>query len=149
VLPNAGSSPDNLPTHSGTFGSLNKGEQWVLQADYSRTTDDLTVSGKPVQPSGGVIDNTASGSSALLDFLSRNFLPILGIFGVLLIVAGLVWYWQSGASSQAGKGRRRHASHSENGAGDEQIYCPQCGKRAQPADKFCRACGTRLRREEV
>jgi len=149
ALPNAGSSPDNLPTHSGTFGSLKKGEQWVLQGDYSRATDDLTVSGQPVQPSGGVIDNSASGSSAVLDFFSRNFPLIIAVFGVLLIVAGLVWYWQSGGSSPAGKGRRRHASQSTNDAGNDQVYCPQCGKRAQPVDKFCRACGSRLRREEV
>jgi uncharacterized OB-fold protein len=25
-----------------------------------------------------------------------------------------------------------------------QIYCKECGKRAQPGDKFCRNCGTRL-----
>ncbi|RMF50517.1 MAG: zinc-ribbon domain-containing protein, partial [Anaerolineae bacterium] len=24
-------------------------------------------------------------------------------------------------------------------------YCPQCGKRAAPADRFCRTCGTKLR----
>lgn len=149
VLPNAGSSPDSLPTHSGTFGSLKKGEQWQLQADYSRTTDDLTVSGQPVQPSGGAIDNNASGSSALLDFLSNNVLIILGIFGVLLIVAGLVWYWQSGSSSRTMKGRKRHTAHSEINTSEGQVYCPQCGKRAQPADKFCRACGIRLRREEA
>ena len=149
VLPNAGTSADNLPTHSGTFGSLKAGEQWPFKADYSRSTDELTVSGQPVQPSGGAIDNTTSGSSTLLAFLSGNLLYILIIIGVLLVAVGLIWYWQTGAASRTGKGRKRHTSHGEAGAGADQVYCPQCGKRAQPADKFCRACGTRLRREDT
>jgi hypothetical protein len=149
LLPNAGSSPDGLPTHSGTFGSLSKDEPWALKADYTRATDELTVSGQPVQPSGGAIDGNTSGGAALLDFFSRNSLYILGFAGVLLVVVGLVWYWQSGSSAQPGKSRRRHASHSDADTSDGQIYCPQCGKRAQPVDKFCRACGSRLRREET
>jgi hypothetical protein len=149
VLPNVETTTDGLSTHSGTFGSLKKDEQWTLQANYSRTTDELTVSGQPVQPSGGTLDGNASWSASLLDFFSRNPLYILGFLGVLLIFAGLIWYWQTGPSGRSKKSRRRHVSHSESNTSDEQIYCPQCGKRAQPADKFCRACGSRLRREEM
>ena len=112
----------------------------------------LTVSGQPVQPSGGAIDNEISTSAAVMDFFSRNLFYIIGFFGVLLIVVGLVWYWQSGSSSQSSEtDARRHTSQSENESvsSDGQIYCPQCGKRAQPSDKFCRACGVRLRREDA
>lgn len=147
-LPNTGVSPDSLPTHSGTFSSLGSGEEWVLDATYSRATDELTVSGQPVQPSGGVIDNGASGSEAVLDFLSRNMYYILGFLGVLLIVGGLFWYWQAGSSHQTGTSRKRHISRGESSSADGQVYCHECGKRAQPADKFCRACGARIRRED-
>jgi hypothetical protein len=149
LLPNVESTAEGLSTHSGTFSSLKKDEHWQLQADYSRTTDDLTVTGQPVQPSGGAIEDNASVSAAVVDFLSHNYLLIIAVFGALLIIAGLVWYWQSNASTQPGTGRKRHASRTEDDSDDGQIYCPQCGKRAQPVDKFCRACGTRLRREEV
>jgi hypothetical protein len=149
ALPNVQSTTDGLSTQSGTFGSLKKGEQWKLQANYSRTTDELTVSGQPVQPSGGNLDGNASWIASLIDFFSRNPLYILGFLGVLLIFAGLIWYWQTSSSSRPKKSRRRHVSQSPSSANDEQIYCPQCGKRAQPVDKFCRACGSRLRREEM
>lgn len=151
VLPNDSLSPDNLPIHSGTFASIDENEQWVLDVNYSRATDELTVSGQPVQPSGGAIDTEVSSTAAVMDFLSRNSNYILGFVGILLIVVGLVWYWQSGTTSQTGKSRKRHSSYdgSEASGGNEgQIYCHECGKRAQPADKFCRACGVRLRRED-
>ncbi len=57
TLPNESLSPDNLPIHSGTFGSIDESEQWALDVNYSRSTDELTVSGQPVQPSGGAIDS--------------------------------------------------------------------------------------------
>ena len=151
ALPNEGLSPDQLPTHSGAFGSLDEGEQWILDVNYSRGTDELTVSGQPVQPSGGTIDTESSTSASVMDFLSRNLFYILGFLGVLLIVVGLIWYWQSGSSSQPESGHKRHTSHSQpetvHSAG--QIYCHECGKRAQTSDKFCRACGVRLRREDA
>jgi hypothetical protein len=149
ALPNVQSTTDGLSTHSGTFSSLGQGEAWTLQASYSRATDELTVSGQPVQPSGGALDGNATWIAGALDFFSRNSLYILGVFGILLIVSGLVWYWQTGPAARSRKSRRRHVSHSESSAGVEQAYCPQCGKRAQPADKFCRACGSRLRREDM
>ncbi len=151
ALPNESLSPDNLPTHSGAFESLGKGEQWVLDVNYTRATTALTVSGQPVPPSGGAIDNEISTSAAVMDFFSRNLFYIIGFLGVLLIVVGLVWYWQSGSSSQSSSGRKRHTSPSEieSVSSDGQTYCHECGKRAQPSDKFCRACGVRLRREDA
>jgi hypothetical protein len=152
TLPNESLSPDNLPIHSGTFGSIDEGEEWSLDVNYSRATDELTVSGQPVQPSGGAIDTEVSSTAAIMDFLSRNMYYILGFLGILLIVVGLVWYWQSGSSTASGDSRKRHGSRggSEKSSSNEgQIYCHECGKRAQPSDKFCRACGVRLRREDA
>jgi hypothetical protein len=151
ALPNESLSPDNLPIHSGTFGSIDESEQWVLDVNYSRATDDLTVSGQPVQPSGGAIDTEVSSTAVVMEFLSRNRYYILGFVGILLIVVGLLWYWQSGAAAPSGNSRRRHTSQGEkdkSSSNEGQIYCHECGKRAQPSDKFCRACGVRIRRED-
>lgn len=149
-LPNEGQSPDNLPIHSGTFGSLVAGEQWTLDVDYSRSTDQLTVSGQPVQPSGGTINTETSSSTAIMDFLSRYGYYIIGFLGIVLIIGGLYWFWQSGSGGSSRTSRRRHTAHAstDSAGNDGQVYCHECGKRAQPADKFCRACGARLRRED-
>ncbi len=76
-----------------------------------------------------------------------SFLPwILGGVGVVLIVGGGVWYWLSGrsGSSEAGRARKRHVSREEENA-SAAAYCSQCGKRTQSNDRFCRACGAKIR----
>jgi len=75
-----------------------------------------------------------------------SFLPwILGGVGVMLIVGGGVWYWLSGRTGSGNeRSRKRHVSRDEEIA-VAAVYCSQCGKRAQPNDRFCRACGTKLR----
>jgi hypothetical protein len=82
-----------------------------------------------------------------------SYLPWgLGGLGLaLLFVAGWV-YWSSGKANRASAVvRKRHAvrSAAEPGEADGgQVHCSQCGKRAQPGDRFCRACGARIRRGE-
>jgi hypothetical protein len=128
------------------FLSRAVGETATLTADYQKTTDRLSASLPQVQPSAP-LDNNAQGKvtlSALLPWL-------VGGVGFLLIVFGLMIglnYWR-GTGQKSGE-RKRHAAarHEEEGDTDQAYYCPQCGKRAQPADQFCRTCGARLRRDE-
>jgi hypothetical protein len=99
----------------------------------------------PVEASGP-IDEPPTGELEL-----RRLLPaILGGLGVLLIAGGGLWYWQSGREkpeSAPQPRRRKKASPIEETGGEAQhIYCHQCGKRASNGDRFCRACGTQLRK---
>jgi len=117
-----------------------KAEQQVsIKLQYKKTSDRLSASNQPLET--GQVDENTQGRISL-----NKYLPyILGGLGILLIVVGGVYFWQSS------KGRsvthKRHRSREESN-GDAQIYCHQCGKRAQPGDRFCRTCGTRLRREQ-
>jgi len=54
------------------------------------------------------------------------------------------YFWQSGGGKN--KPRKRRSPRTEAGGGNE-VYCHQCGTRAQKGDRYCRACGTKLRRE--
>jgi hypothetical protein len=82
------------------------------------------------------------------------YLPwILGFLGIALIAGGGWWYWRSGLSKErspagAARPRRKPSTSREPAASPEgYVYCHECGKRAGPGDRFCRACGARLRTE--
>ncbi len=136
---------DNLKYYRMNVGSLSAGQQFHITIDYQKSTDELSASSVPVEPSGPLTDPT-SGIASMTSFLPW----FLGAVGLLLIVGGGLWYWQSGRQ-QAVPHRELHRrnKHAENlaaeGSEASNIYCHQCGKRAGPGDRFCRACGTELR----
>lgn len=117
---------------------LEAGEEVPIRITYTKTTDRLGVSDQPLET--GVVDESTQGRVSL-----SNYLPyILGGLGVLLIVVGGLYFWQT--SKGRPLPRRRHPRREESPENGE-VYCHQCGKRAQPGDRFCRTCGTRLRKE--
>jgi hypothetical protein len=121
----------------GTSG-LGVGEQLPIRVTYTKTSDRLSVSDQPLET--GTVDDSTQGRVSL-----SNYLPyILGGLGLILIAGGGFYFWQT--SKGKPKPRRRHRSR-EREEDSENIYCHQCGKRAQAGDRFCRTCGTRLRRE--
>lgn len=118
--------------------NLESGEQLPITITYTKTSDRLSVSDQPLET--GIVDENTQGRISL-----SNYLPyILGGLGILLIATGGLYFWQT---SKGRRGSRlRHRVREEEPEGGE-VYCHQCGKRAQPADRFCRTCGTRLRKE--
>jgi ribosomal protein L40E len=73
-----------------------------------------------------------------------NLPLIIGGFGLALIGIALFAYYRSTQSNDTKPRRRRRANSAE---GTEQAYCHECGARANPGDRFCRTCGSRLRAE--
>ena len=136
---------DNLKYYRMDVGPLTVGQQFKITVDYKKSTDELSASSVPVEPSGPLNDpNTGIAS------MTSKLPWLLGGVGLLLIVGGGVWYWQSGRQ----KGRPQRELHRRNkpkegqtidGTESSNVYCHQCGKRASVGDRFCRACGTELR----
>jgi hypothetical protein len=117
---------------------LEAGKQLPIRVTYTKSSDRLGVSDQPLET--GVVDESTQGRVSL-----NNYLPyILGGLGALLILVGGLYFWQSGKGKSAS--RKRHRSPGEESANGD-VYCHQCGKRAQAGDRFCRTCGSRLRRE--
>ncbi len=135
---------DGLRYYEEEVGPLAAGETFTLSAVYQKQNSDLSISTLQVQPAGP-LDRRASGSlswNALLPWL-------LGFLGLLLIVGGLTgFFYRQGGSRRQPALRRRGLRQPKEAGAEQPVYCPQCGKRAQPGDRFCRACGTRLRRGE-
>ena len=122
---------------SWNTSGLESGEQVPIAITYIKISDRLSMSEQPLET--GTVDENTQGRVSL-----NNYLPyILGGVGVLLIVAGGLYFWQS--SKGKPEPRKRHRTRAQDDD-SEVVYCHQCGKRAQSSDRFCRTCGTRLRK---
>lgn len=141
--------PDMEPTKAADgsstlikdFGPLTAGQQFPLQLTYTKTTDTLSAPQQSVQPSEPLGSNTPGR------VMLSNYLPYLvGALGVLALGGAAIYFVQSRGKRTSGR-RRSHAGQSHDG-GKEDVYCHQCGARAQPGDRFCRVCGTLLRSDE-
>ncbi|MDX9991268.1 MAG: zinc ribbon domain-containing protein [Anaerolineales bacterium] len=134
---------DGFIYSQGIYTDLQVGQAFEIAVQYEKDDDALSVANQPVSLTGAL--ETAQGRA----FSLTNALPwFLGGLGLILIVGGVFWFWQSGRARENGPsaGRKERRARAED-APDERVYCSQCGKRAEGADRFCRACGARLRRE--
>ena len=135
---------DGLTYYYKDIGMLPVNQSFSLSVGYQKATDDLTVAGQPVGPTSP-LPTTPEWQTSLI-----NALPwIVGVLGVGLISGAAIWYWRTGQQRQLQVSKRRthrgRASADSHTPGD--IYCHQCGHRAGAGDRFCRACGTKLRLE--
>ena len=134
---------DGLTYYRAEVGSFQAGQDFTLTLDYTKASDALTTDNLPVQPSGP-INPPASALNI------RQILPwALGVLGLALIVLAGFWYWQMGREKAPVRTRRHRPAQpaEEPGAPEAGVYCHNCGKRAEPGDRFCRSCGVRLRVE--
>lgn len=133
---------NGLNYYDGASVQLAAGEQYTLNLSYKKTTKTLVSQAQTVQIAEPVNEDTPGRVSL------ANSLPyIIGGLGVIMIIGGLAYYFQWGRFSGKGKPRRRSHANAESNA--TSVYCPQCGSRAKPSDRFCRTCGARLRHEET
>jgi hypothetical protein len=142
VLQNTAPSANGL-TLSGTVTKehLKMGSSFQFNLEYQRASEALTDTDQAdqVQPVEPVGEDTPGRVSI------TNLPWIIGGFGLALILIALFSYWRSTRTSEAKPHRRRRRQ--TEGEGEEQAYCHECGARANPEDRFCRTCGSRLRVE--
>jgi hypothetical protein len=120
---------------TGNLGAFQSGETFSLKIKYQRESDSVQIAGEPVTAPQPLVENIQWPERMLVVWPWA-----LAVLGVVLIVGGGVYYWLSGR----GRKPAEHKKHKDAGG---SFHCHQCGQRAQAGDKFCRACGTRLRRE--
>jgi hypothetical protein len=141
---------DSVTNQDGTiswqknFGTLAPNQPFNLKINYNRSSDKLTKSNSQsgVQPSQPLDSNTPGSFMATFS----NVIPyVLGGAGLIIIGGVIVYFWQSTRNNR-NRSRRKHSPHVET-EGNSEVYCHQCGTRAHKGDRFCRVCGTKLRRE--
>jgi len=131
---------DGLTYFNGNVGALTVNQTYSLKFEYTKTSTRL--SGQNVQTSAP-LDSNVQGRVSLSDYLPWILGGLGGLLAVGGIVAGIIYWRNEQKQAKRSSRRRRPSSSEQESTGD--IYCNQCGKRAQPGDVFCRACGTRLR----
>jgi len=153
VTPDLGkmtSGEDGFLYYSLDIGAVDLGQDFSVEIDYIKETDALSIEGLQVQPSAPITDDT-QGKMRITTVLPW----VLGGLGILLVGGGLFWYWKSeGRVMGSIPHRRRRPEHSDDQTirgsdlktGESVVYCHQCGKRAEPGDRFCRSCGVKLKR---
>jgi hypothetical protein len=141
ALVDDGIHQDQLRYYVSKPVSVPAGKVITLELNYQKPSDALSISRLQLQPVR--VDENTPGRVSF-----TNSLPyVVGGLGVVMILGGLVYYWGAGRNSRR-KTRRRAHSIGENKVDGVEIYCPQCGERAKPGDRFCRVCGGRLRVQE-
>jgi len=121
------------------LNTMNEGDEYQLQLEYSRESDTPSVS----PPAGQAVESTEPIDANTDGRVTLDKLPIvLGGFGALLIVAALYYFLRSNSPIKQHKPRQRRRD-TQNTA--SQTYCHECGTRANQGDRFCRVCGSKLR----
>lgn len=122
-----------------TQSDLTMGQSSDFSISYQRESESVTQPSNAanIQPSEPIGPSTEGRVSV------DNLPWIIGGIGLALIGLALFFYWRSTQVTEQ-KSRRRHRSGSQGGGG-EQAYCHECGARANPGDRFCRTCGSKLR----
>ncbi len=132
---------DGLTYYSGMFGEVKAGTPFNLRIQYDKADDALSQGYDAVFPAEGI--SSTSGQTTF-----RSVLPwvLLGIGVTLMLVVGL-WYLAPQRIRNMGN-RKRHSPHRTGEHVQEHgIFCHNCGEPSRPGDKFCRACGVKLRTE--
>jgi hypothetical protein len=127
-----------------SLGRLEAASAPQLEFSYTRSSEQLSAEllpvGTPAGPPGEAVGQTAPlGPSLGLPLLAAGLLLVAGSGGYLL--------WKRRPVRQ--RARRRHRAAADPEAGETQaglVYCHNCGTAAGARDRFCRRCGTALRR---
>ena len=120
-------------------GSLNMGQSYEFNLQYERTSEAVSkpTNNSNIQPSKPIGPNTEGRVSV------DNLPWVIGGFGLALIGLALFFYWRSTQTPER-RPRQRRARNVQSNA-EEQAYCHECGARANPGDRFCRTCGSKLK----
>jgi len=138
---------DDLTYYSRDFGPLPTGITFNAEISYTRTSAELSASNLPVAAATPFYDNTGFSqtiSKAITQVLDNRSLVVAGsliIAGILLmlVVSFVAGSWIN-PFARFSKGNQKPGTLTED-LGTQIQYCPHCGKRVYPGDRYCRGCG--------
>lgn len=140
---------DGLLHYRGELAPQSSSSILSVNLAYTKSTSKLTVEmGFPESSFEG--KEAAEGATPDLS----TFLPlIIGSIAVTLLVIGGLIYFRlrreerpTRASHRRRRPARKQAKETRQGIDASLFFCHNCGEQARVGDRFCRHCGTRLRR---
>ena len=141
---------DDLTYYSRDFGPLPTGITFTAEISYTRTSAELSASNLPVAAATPFYDNTGFSqtiSKAITQVLDNRSLVVAGsliIAGILLmlVVSFVAGSWTN-PFARFSNNKQKPRTIAED-LGNQFQYCPHCGKRVYPGDRYCRGCGNTI-----
>ncbi len=138
--------PANTTYYTLPLKSVLAGETYDVQVEYELDTPALTIALDQPAPAAETavippsVDETSSNET--------NWPLILSIVGGVFIVGALVIYLISSRSQQPQKRKPapRKPPAKRPTKGGKATFCHKCGTQHQRGDKFCRECGTAVKK---
>ncbi len=134
---------DGIIYYSGEIGSFKADETFERSIKYQKDSESLTI--EFLEINSPPVNDDTTGRVSLVNIIPWG----IGALGVIVIVAGVYWYMATGKKSvKTSKDKPQRINETKTVVKTKSqldIYCHQCGKRAEDGDKFCRSCGTKLR----
>jgi hypothetical protein len=136
---------DGLTYFFSNVGELKANTNVSLHIEYTKSDDTLSSSvAAPVQPVTPLNIDDSIGKTSFVQILPF----IVAGIGLIMLIFGVFWYMNKNKETTT-KPRQRHTAVKRTSIQEgEAIFCHRCGRRADPGDVFCRACGTKLKIEE-
>ena len=136
---------DGLTYFFSNVGELKANTNVSLHIEYTKSDDTLSSSvAAPVQPVTPLNIDDSVGKTSFVQILPF----IVAGIGLVMLIFGVFWYMNKNKETTT-KPRQRHTAVKRTSIQEgEAIFCHRCGRRADPGDVFCRACGTKLKIEE-
>jgi len=138
---------DGLVYIRSSLGAQQPISPLMISFQYEKTSSELTAN---VTTSTSSIDRPTTTQGGTPELTAQ--LPlILGGFGVMLIVLGIILYLRSQRQEKSNRKRQRQRKTrskpkpQEGGLDAAAVFCHTCGAKASASDHFCRTCGTKLR----
>jgi len=141
---------DNLVYLSGDFGALPTGTAFNIALAYTRTSSELSASNLPVTAATPIQLNTGMGNKVakvMNQVLENKGLSIAGgliLSGMILmlLVSFFAGQWMNHFSQWINglTGKKKPVEE----PGINMKYCPHCGKKTYPGDRYCRGCGNTI-----
>jgi hypothetical protein len=136
---------NGLTYQRGSLGRRAAGERAEIRVEYQKESDRLSSDALPAAPSIGRPQDTQGETPDLAALLPW----LVGAFAALVLVFG-AWMYVRSTREAAGHGRRpRHRAARQDSPSEDgglPVFCHQCGAGAGAGDRYCRHCGTPLRR---
>lgn len=136
---------DGLRYHNLPVSRVEAGGRFTVEVSYTMSSEQLTAPGgaPAAAPDGaGAASGSAGGSAGFLETL--NWPIVLAVAGGALLLMAIGW--QVFGARIATRRVPRKPRPLRAVRGQEANFCHKCGTRAQAGDRFCRECGTELKR---
>lgn len=125
--------------------SVPAGTPFTVQTNYTLTSNQLTITGLTTTDDGAsLIPPAPAPTSTTVPF---NWSVALAVVGGLLVIGALAWqYAQNRQDARPVKPRPQRRQTTKPKASKSAKFCHECGQATQPNDRFCRNCGTQLKK---